>query len=73
MNNTIITNIATVTGITAALLIALNIDMFVFAYIMFAISSVLWAIFAFRTSNKQLLIMNVVFSSINMIGIVRFS
>jgi|SaaInl8_200m_RNA_FD_contig_91_438738_length_2587_multi_3_in_0_out_0_4 hypothetical protein len=73
LSETTVTNTATVTGVTAALLLALNIDMFVFAYVLFVISSVLWSIFAYRNSNNQLLIMNVIFTVINTVGLVRYS
>jgi len=72
-NNTAITNSATTTGVAAALLMALNLNMFVLAYSLFIVSSVLWAIFAYRTSNRQLLTMNVIFIVINLIGLIRFS
>jgi len=72
-SNTLVTNTATTTGIVAALLLALNINMFLVAYCLFLISSILWAIFALRTSNRQLLIMNVVFTVINAIGTYNFS
>ena len=68
MNNTIITNTATITGVTAALLLALNLNMFITAYVLFFFSSMLWSIYAFRTSNNQLLIMSLIFSFINLIG-----
>lgn len=71
--NKSITNMATGTGIIAALLIALNINQFVLAYVFFLISAVLWSIFSIRDGNKQLLLMNVVFGIINMIGLIRFS
>ncbi len=72
ISNSLITNIATSTGVVAALLLALNLNMFLVAYVLFLLSSVLWAIFAHRTNNRQLLIMNVVFSVINTIGVYNF-
>jgi hypothetical protein len=72
-NETAITNTATVTGVAAALLMALNLNMFVLAYVLFIISSVLWALFAIRNSNRQLLAMNVIFTLINLVGLMRFS
>jgi ribonuclease PH len=72
-NETTITNTATVTGVAAALLMALNLDMFVLAYTLFIISSVLWAVFAFKNNNRQLLVMNLIFTAINLVGLVRFS
>jgi hypothetical protein len=72
-NETAITNTATVTGVAAALLMALNLNMFVLAYVLFIVSSVLWSIFAIRNSNRQLLAMNVIFTLINLVGLIRFS
>jgi len=72
-NNTAITNSATTTGVAAALLMALNLNMFTLAYSLFIMSSVLWSIFAYRTSNRQLLTMNIIFVIINVIGLIRFS
>jgi len=72
-NNTAITNSATTTGVVAASLMALNLNMFTLAYSLFIMSSVLWSIFAYRTSNRQLLTMNIIFVIINVIGLVRFS
>lgn len=68
----IITNTATTTGITAALLLALNIQMFLVAYVLFLASSLLWAIHALHIHNKQLYIMNLVFSAINVIGVYNY-
>ena len=72
-NETTITNTATVTGVAAALLMALNLNLFVLAYSLFITSSVLWSIYAYRNDNRQLLVMNVIFSLINLVGLVRFS
>ena len=72
-NEVAITNTATVTGVAAALLIALNLNFFILAYVLFLISSVLWTIFAWRNNNRQLLIMNIIFAVINLIGLIRFS
>ena len=72
-NNTAITNSAATTGVAAALLMALNLNMFTLAYSLFIISSVLWSAFAYRTSNRQLLTMNIIFVIINVNGLIRFS
>ncbi len=69
----LLTNTATTTGIVAASLLALNINMFLVAYVLFLVSSILWAVFALKTNNTQLLIMNVVFSIINTVGVYNFS
>lgn len=68
----IVTNVATVTGVTAALLLALNLDMFFIAYLLFLSSSILWSVFAYNTNNNQLLVMNIIFSVINTIGVYNF-
>lgn len=60
------------TGITGALLIALNMDLFLLGYIIFLSSSVAWVIYAIRTAQKSLLTMNLVFGCINIIGVYNF-
>jgi len=72
-NQTTIANVATVTGVTGALMLALNINMFVLAYALFTTSAVLWSVFAYRDNNRQLLTMNIIFGVINVIGLFRFS
>jgi len=72
-NEAAITNTATVTGVVAALLMALNLNMFILAYSLFIVSSLLWAIFAQRNNNRQLLVMNLIFTAINLVGLIRFS
>ena len=72
-SDTTVTNTATTTGVAAALLMALNLNMFILAYSLFIASSLLWAIYAYRQNNRQLLIMNVIFSLINVVGLIRFS
>jgi len=69
----IITNSASALGILGAILIALNINQALIGYLFFIVSSILWAVFAYKTQNRQLLIMNVVFISINSVGIYNFS
>ena len=49
---------------------ALNINMFIIAYILFIVSSIAWSIYALRVHNKQLLTMNVIFTIINLIGLI---
>jgi len=72
-SDTTVTNSATTTGIIAALLMALNLNMYILAYSLFITSSLLWAIYAYRQNNRQLLTMNVIFTLINIVGIIRFS
>jgi hypothetical protein len=71
-NDTAVTNSAATTGVFAALLMALNFDMFLLSYTLFIISSVLWVVFAYRNSNRQLLIMNIIFLVVDVIGFIRF-
>lgn len=71
-NDKVITNIATVAGILASILIALNIGMFILGYVLFGISSILWSIYAYKNKNKQLLVMNLFFTFINCVGFIRF-
>jgi uncharacterized membrane protein len=61
-----------ITGVFGALLIALNIGMFLQGYILFMISSLTWVMYALRTSQKNLLILNIVFSAVNLIGLINF-
>ena len=68
----LIKNIAMVTGIIGASLMALNIGLFIPAYILFMTSSLFWSLYAWKTSNKQLLKMNVYFCLINFVGLIRF-
>lgn len=72
-NDTTITNTATVTGVAGALLMALNLNVFILAYSLFITSSILWALFAYKNKNNQLLIMNIIFTVINLIGLIRFN
>lgn len=67
-----IDTIACWTGILAALLLALNIKYSPFAYILFFISSFLWVEYGLMIKNKSIVVMNFVFSIINLIGIVRW-
>jgi len=68
----LLTNTATVSGITAATLLALNIDMFLIAYLLFLLSSILWCIYALNIKNNQLFLMNITFTLINAIGVYNF-
>jgi ribonuclease PH len=72
-NDKLILNLATITGIVAALLLALNINQFILAYSLFLTSSIFWVVFSIKDKNHQLLTMNVVFACINIIGLIRFS
>jgi len=59
-------------GIGGAVLIALNIDMFVIGYILFLISSLAWVWYAISTKQLNLFLLNFVFGIINSIGLYNF-
>jgi hypothetical protein len=72
MNN-ILSIIGTSTGIVGALLIALNMNMFVLGYALFLLSALSWIIYAVRTSQRGLIMLNSTFAVINAIGLYNFS
>ena len=63
--------LASATGIAGALLLALNIGYRQLAYLLFTFSSLAWLSIAITIDNKPLLLMNLIFSAINIIGITR--
>ena len=71
LDNTIST-VASALGIIGALLIAMNINMFLEGYLTFLASAFLWSVYAWRADNRQLLVMNLVFTCINGIGVYNF-
>lgn len=68
-----LSSIGLTTGVIGALFIAMNMNMFIIGYTLFLISSVAWVIYAFRTSQTNLMILNTVFGIINAIGLYNFS
>jgi len=69
----VLSTIGTVTGITGALLVALNMNMFVLGYTLFLTSSITWVSYAFMTKQTNLLILNLTFGIINLIGLYNFT
>lgn len=67
-----LSTIAMITGVIGALLIALNINMFILGYSLFLSSSILWIIYSVRTRQMNLFLMNFVFTIINLIGLINF-
>ena len=63
---------AALTGITGAILLALNVGYSYQAYIIFWISSTLWMLIGKKENDKPLLVMNIVFTIINTIGLIRY-
>lgn len=64
--------IAAWSGVLAAILLALNIDISKYSYLLFLLSSMLWTEYGIRIKHVELAIMNAVFSFINIIGIFRW-
>jgi len=69
---TILSFFAVFDGIFGALLISLNNGFELQGYIFFLVSSILWIIYGYITKQKGLVIMNFVFSLINLNGIINF-
>lgn len=70
--NKLLSTLAMITGVIGALLIALNINMFEVGYSLFLSSSVLWVVYSVKTKQMNLLLMNIVFTAINLIGLINF-
>ncbi|MDC0446935.1 hypothetical protein OAL99_03500 [Gammaproteobacteria bacterium] len=62
----------TITAITGGTLVALNIDISKFGYIFFLMSSVSWFLQAKKNGDSALMIVNVFFFFINILGIYRW-
>lgn len=62
----------TIFGISGALMIASDIKMELLGYTLFILSNVIWGLFAYKTSNKELFIMNLVYLIISFIGFYNF-
>ena len=61
-----------ITGVLGASLIALNTNLFVLGYISFLLSSISWVIYAMISNQKNLFVLNIVFTGINLMGLVNF-
>jgi hypothetical protein len=64
--------VGTIAGIIGAVLIALNIGMVGYGFLLFLISSILWAAAAAVQRESSLLVLQGAFTVINMLGIVRW-
>lgn len=62
----------TVTGVLGAVLIALNIGAVVYGFMLFLASSLLWSSAALAQRELSLVTLQVAFTVINVIGIVRW-
>ncbi|MEO1916905.1 hypothetical protein [Candidatus Thioglobus sp.] len=61
--------LGTITGITGALLVALNIDEVFTGYLFFMASAISWAIQGTKNNDKSLVLLNAVFVCVNALGL----
>jgi hypothetical protein len=61
--------LGTITGITGALLVALNIDEIFTGYLFFMASAISWAIQGTKNNDKSLVLLNAVFVCVNALGL----
>jgi hypothetical protein len=62
----------TILGIIAAVLLAMNIDISPYSFILFGISSILWFIYAYRIGEYSLMWMNIVYFIIDAFAVYRW-
>ena len=67
--------LAEFTGITGAILLALNIGMNFFGYLFFAASAIIWMLYAYADLKERMSLfrMNLVFLCINLLGLYNYS
>ncbi|MCS5589230.1 MAG: hypothetical protein NZ824_04610 [Candidatus Thioglobus sp.] len=61
--------LGTITGITGALLVALNINEVFTGYLFFMASAISWVIQGTKNSDKSLVLLNAVFVCVNALGL----
>lgn len=64
--------IGAITGLSGALLLALNMNISGYGFICFLLSNIAWILFALRTKSYGLLTQQVGFSATSIIGIMRW-
>jgi hypothetical protein len=64
--------LGTISGIAGSLLVALNISISGYGFILFTISSISWGVAAWIMKENSLLILQGVFFVVNIIGITRW-
>lgn len=64
--------IGTVFGILGAVIVALNIDISGYGFVLFLISSVSWAVVGLRERREALWTINLVFTFVSCLGIYRW-
>ncbi len=65
--------IGTATGVTGAVLIALNLDVVAYGFGLFLISSLLWAWVGWMHRETSLVVLQSAFTVINVLGIFRWA
>nr|CRH04937.1 conserved protein of unknown function [Candidatus Magnetococcus massalia] len=64
--------VGTITGISAALLMALNIPISRYAFFLYLTSSISWGIASIQMRDKPLLYLQIAFLLVNVVGIYRW-
>ncbi|MBI4968217.1 MAG: hypothetical protein HZC25_08885 [Rhodospirillales bacterium] len=64
--------IGTASGVAGALIIALNLGVVAYGFMLFLVSSVLWAIVGWVQREAALVVLQGAFTLINVLGIVRW-
>lgn len=64
--------VATACGVAGAFLVAAHLSISKWGFVSFLISVLMWAGAAVKMRDRPLLILNVVYSAINLIGIARW-
>jgi hypothetical protein len=59
-------------GVAGAIMIALNLGLVIYGFWLFLISSVLWSAIGWRQRETSLVVLQVAFTIINVIGIYRW-
>lgn len=72
MKDKIFLNIATVLSIIGSICVASHIGYEQLGFILYLIGSIFWVAYGIAVKNKQIMIMNIVFLFINILGIIRF-
>ena len=65
--------IGSVTGVLGAFLLALNVTASGYGFYLFLVSSISLAVFAYKEKLNFLLAMEIVFTAVNLLGVIRWS
>ena len=64
--------IGTAAGVAGASIIALNLNVVVYGFMLFLISSILWGVVGWVQREPSLLVLQATFTVINLVGIYRW-